>query len=226
MIWNDIGYLLSKNKYNENSLIVEFFTQKHGKSTGILFGASSKKIRNYLLIGNRFAINYSSKNNGKSGYFKIEIDKVNTPAFLENKIKLTSIIYSIDLIRYLTVENQENYNIYTSLDSFFTILQEENWLRKFIFWELKIFKLLGYDIKFKDYVIKDYIEGKTVFLVKTNNNKRILPNFLLDINENPINKEELFDGYKIVGDFFEKTILKPNNINFPNSRNELLYLLK
>ena len=94
------------------------------------------------------------------------------------------------------------------------------------FWELNIFKLLGYNVVFKDYVVKEEIDGKAKFLVKTNNHKRIFPNFLLDINQNPTNKEELFNGYKIVGDFFEKTILKQNNINFPNSRNQFLHLLK
>ena len=31
MIWDDAGFLISKNKYNENSLIVEIFTKDHGK---------------------------------------------------------------------------------------------------------------------------------------------------------------------------------------------------
>ena len=53
MYWNDIGFLLSQNKYNENSSIVEFFTEKHGKSSGIIFGATSKKIKGYLQIGNK-----------------------------------------------------------------------------------------------------------------------------------------------------------------------------
>ena len=28
MTWDDEGFLISKNKYNENSLIVEIFTKK------------------------------------------------------------------------------------------------------------------------------------------------------------------------------------------------------
>ena len=43
MNWDDKGFLLSKIKYSENSVIAEFFTYGHGKSTGIIFGASSKK---------------------------------------------------------------------------------------------------------------------------------------------------------------------------------------
>ncbi len=43
MNWDDTGFLLSKNKYNENSLIVEVFTKNHGKTSGIIFGGLSKK---------------------------------------------------------------------------------------------------------------------------------------------------------------------------------------
>ena len=43
MIWDDSGFLLSKNKYNENSLIVEIFTKDHGKTSGIILVAHQKK---------------------------------------------------------------------------------------------------------------------------------------------------------------------------------------
>ena len=57
MNWIDEGFLLNKNRYNENSLISEFFTRKHGKISGIIFGGTSKKIKNYLQIGNKIHIN-------------------------------------------------------------------------------------------------------------------------------------------------------------------------
>ena len=49
MIWDDKGFLLSKNRYSENSLIVEIFTKNYGKISGIVFGGTSKKIKNYFL---------------------------------------------------------------------------------------------------------------------------------------------------------------------------------
>ena len=62
MNWIDQGYLISKNTYNENSLIAEFFTKDHGKCSGIIFGGTSKKIKNYLQVGNKLHINYNYKN--------------------------------------------------------------------------------------------------------------------------------------------------------------------
>jgi len=37
MNWDDTGFLLSKNRYNENSLISELYTKNHGKISGIVF---------------------------------------------------------------------------------------------------------------------------------------------------------------------------------------------
>ena len=43
MNWDDSAYLLSKNRYSENSIIAEVFTENHGKISGIIFGGTSKK---------------------------------------------------------------------------------------------------------------------------------------------------------------------------------------
>ena len=226
MIWNDKGYLLSKNKYNENSIIAEVYSKNHGKVSGVIFGASSKKIKNYLLVGNKLHLNFNSKNDGRTGYLKVEIDSVTTPIYLDNKKKLSCIIYAMSILKLLTVENQKNINIYLLIDHFFEILKNNNWIKNFILWELQILKNIGYDIDFKNYVSNEIINGVDEYVVKSNYDKRIIPNFLINKKKNPKNNEELFKGLKLVGDYLNKTILKPNNINFPISRINFVNLLK
>ena len=123
MIWNDIGYLLSKNRYNENSLIAEIFTKNHGKVSGIIFGGTSKKIKNYLQIGNKIYINYNSKSENKIGYFKIEIEEAISPFYFDNSQKLSCISSAMNLIKLLTAESQKNIDIFILI---------ENWLLKII----------------------------------------------------------------------------------------------
>ena len=65
MNWQDKGYLLSLNKYNENSSIAEFYTENNGKIVGVIFGSTSKKIKSYLLIGNKFHINSKLREDGR-----------------------------------------------------------------------------------------------------------------------------------------------------------------
>jgi len=224
MIWQDKGFLLSINKYSENSVIADFYTENYGKTTGIIFGATSKKIKNYLLIGNKFHLNFASNQNGKVGYFKIEIDKIYTPFYLEEKKKLFCIIYTMNLVKILTMENQSNKTIYCLIENLFEILNEDFWLLNFIFWELKFYKIIGYHINFAEYVKNVQIEGDEKFIVESN--KKIIPNFLVDKSIIPKNNNEIINGFKIVGDFLEKTILRPNNIAFPISRVEFLNLIK
>ena len=61
MNWDDSAYLVSKNRYSENSIIAEVFTENHGKISGIIFGGTSKKIKNYLQLGNKVFVNFNSK---------------------------------------------------------------------------------------------------------------------------------------------------------------------
>ena len=132
MKFEDKAFLLNKNKYNENSVIAEFFTKNNGKVSGLIFGATSNKIKNFLLIGNLFNVQFNSKNQNKAGYFKIEIDKIFTPYFLDNKIKLNCILYSLNLIKILTVENQSNIKIFNQLVKLFDLLDTDDWIKNFI----------------------------------------------------------------------------------------------
>ena len=226
MIWSDSGYLLSKNKFSENSIIADFFTENYGKVSGVIYGATSKKIRNYLQIGNKFHINYSSKNENKLGYLKVEIEKVFTPLFFENKKKLSCIISSINLIKLLTVENQSNPKIYELIGNLYFFLDNKNWINKLIFWELELFKLLGYDLELKNIVREEFINNKKFYFVLNNNEKKIIPNFLVEKNNNIIDFDQLYSGLKLISDYLEKSILKPNNISHPKSRIDFLNLLK
>ena len=89
MNWDDNGYLISKNRYSENSIIAEVFTENYGKISGIIFGGTSKKIKNYLQIGNKIYVNYNSKNVSRIGYFKVEILKALSPLYFDDSQKLS-----------------------------------------------------------------------------------------------------------------------------------------
>ena len=106
MNWSDEGFLISKYRYNENSLIAELFTKDKGKISGIIFGGTSKKIKNYLQVGNKLHVNYNSKNENRIGYFKIEILNAYTPLYFDHKQKLSCITSAMNLIKILTAESQ------------------------------------------------------------------------------------------------------------------------
>jgi len=222
MIWDDTGFLLSKNKYSENSLIVEIFTKNHGKVSGIIFGGTSKKIKNYLQIGNQLYVNYNSKSENRVGHFKIEIQKAYSPIYFENAKKLNCIISAINLIKLLTAEQQSNIKIYNLIEDFYKKINKNDWLKEYIFWELDLLKTLGYDLELNNLANKRIVNNQIIYIVETTKEKKIVPNFLIEKNILVYDLNILLKGLKLVGDYMDKTILKPNNINFPITRNQFI----
>jgi|TARA_B100002052_G_scaffold18459_1_gene14676 DNA repair protein RecO (recombination protein O) len=226
MIWDDIGFLLSKNRYNENSLISDIYTKNFGKVSGIIFGGTSKKIKNYLQIGNKLYVSYNSKNEKSMGYFKIEIQDALSPLYFDNNQKLSCISSAMNLVRLLTAESQKNIKIYTLLEEFYLLLNSENWIKSYIFWELELFKSLGYDLDFENLVDEKIIDNKKQYISKSSTEKRIIPNFLIEKNSSNEDMNSLLTGLKLLSDYLEKSILKPNNLNQPLSRMQFINSLK
>ena len=226
MIWDDTGFLLFKNRYNENSLISEIYTKDHGKVSGIIFGGTSKKIKNYLQIGNKLYVNYNSKSENRIGYFKIEIQKPLSPFYFDNIQKLSCISSAMNLVRLLTAESQMNQNVYHLLENFYILLNDDNWIQKYIFWELDLFRILGYDLDLTNLVDKKIINNQIQYFSKSSSEKKIIPNFLIDKTQTSKDLKTLLNGLRLVSDYLEKSILKPNNLNQPISRLQFINSLK
>ena len=218
MNWTDQSFLLSKNRYSENSIIAELYTENRGKVSGIIFGGTSKKIKNYLQIGNKLHVNYNSKNDNRMGYLKIEILNAYSPLYFDHKQKLSCITSAMNLVKILTAERQTNNNVFLLIENLYKLLNYKDWLKEYIFWELDLLKLLGYDLELENLVEKNLEGSKTVYFANTQNEKKYVPNFLIEKNLVVSDINILLSGLKLVGDFLDKTILKPNNINHPNSR--------
>ena len=226
MNWIDKGFLLSKTRYSENSIIVELYTLDKGKVSGIIFGGTSKKIKNYLQLGNKLHVNYNSKNENRMGYFKIEILNAYSPFYFDHKQKLSCITSAMNLIKILTAEAQANKKVYSLIKDLFYLLNDQNWLKKYIFWELELLKLLGYDLELESLVEKNLEDNKTVYFATSYSEKKYVPNFLIEKDLEVTDINILLSGLKLVGDYLDKTVLKPNNLNYPNSRVIFLNSLK
>ena len=226
MIWDDSGFLLSKNKYSENSIIAEVYTKNHGKISGIIFGGTSKKIKNYLQIGNNLFVNYNSKSEGRIGYFKIEIQQALSPYYFDDQKKLSCISSAMHLIKLLTAESQQNQIIYNLINDFYIFLKNDDWIKNYVYWELELFKTLGFDLVFANLVDKKIINNQSKYISKSITEKKVIPNFLIDKTSETIDTKTLLDGLKLVGDYLDKTILKPNNLVHPISRLQFINTLK
>ena len=130
------------------------------------------------------------------------------------------------LIKLLTAEAQSNKEIFILIDNFFQILASDKWIQEYIFWELELLKLLGYDLELNNMVEKEVVDNQINYFVKSSTEKKDIPNFLIDKDYKNVDLKNLLKGFKLVTDYLEKSILKPNNLNLPISRTHFLNLLK
>ena len=226
MNWIDVGFLISKSRYSENSLISEFYTKNHGKVSGIIFGGTSRKIKNYLQVGNQLHINYNSKSLNKIGYFNVEILKVFSPIYFDNHQKLSCINSTMSLVKLLTADSQSNTKLFDLLEKFYSIIAKNVWLKDYILWELELFKTIGFDLELNNLVSKEFLNNEHVYVVKSKTENKVIPNFLIDKDVHIDDLATLLKGLKLVDDFLEKTILKPSNLNYPISRTSFINSLK
>ena len=84
----------------------------------------------------------------------------------------------------------------------------------------------GYNLNLKKIAKSEIFKNEKIYFVISNSEKKYIPNFLIDLNENDLDNQTLFNGLKLVGDFLEKNVLRPNNINYPISRLEFVNLFK
>ena len=124
----------------------------------------------------------------------------------------------MNLIKILTAESQSNIKVYVLIDNLFSIFKNDDWLKNYIFWELELLKILGYDLELENLVEKDIVENETVYYAISSTEKKYVPNFLIEKNLKVNDLKTLLNGLKLVSDYLDKTILKPNNLNYPNSR--------
>ncbi len=171
--WQDEGYLLSKNNFDENSLIIESFTLEHGKCAGIVYGGSSKKQKKNLQIGNKISLNWKAKGENRIGYFSTELIKPISPPFFDDKERAISILSACSILKILLPERQINKKIYLSFENFLISLFYDNWINLYIEWELSLVKELGYESENKN-TLKNNVKEALIF-----NKKLLIENFIL-----------------------------------------------
>ena len=171
MNWSDESFLISKNRYSENSLISEIYTKEQEKFQVLFLVELQRRLKTILQIGNKLHVNYSSKNENRIGYFKIEILNAYSPLYFDHKQKLSCITTAINLIKILTADSQTNNKVYDLINNLFLILKDEDWLKRYIFWELELLKLLGYDLELENLVEKDIVENETVYYASSSRKK-------------------------------------------------------
>ena len=211
MYWQDEGFLLSKNNFDENSIIIEAFTLHHGKYNGIVYGGSSRKQKRNFQIGNKILLNWKSKGQNKSGYFNIELIEAISPLFFDDKKRSICILAATSFLKILLPERQINKKIYNSFEKMLNNLKSDNWINLYIHWELALIKQLGFEI--------NLLSANNP--IEINNKLFTIPSLLLKNNIDKNSNNEIRDALIFNKNLLMENLITPNRLKFPLFRNIL-----
>ena len=218
MHWGDEGYLLSKNNFAENSIIIECFTLNHGKYTGIVYGGLSRKHKKNFQIGNKIFLNWKSKGENRSGYFNVELIKPVAPIFFDDKRKTACILSTTSILKILLPERQINKKIYNSFEKILNDLKTDNWIELYIHWELSLIKELGFEINF---LTTDNLKPKIKNSIVINNKSFKIPEIFFRRDKNIIYNNEIKEALIFNKNLLMENFILPNRLKFPLFRNLL-----
>ena len=213
MYWSDEGYLLSKNNYDENSIIIEAFTLNHGKCSGIVYGGASRKQKKIFQIGNKIFLNWKSKIENKPGYFSAELIKAISASFFEDKKRSICILSLTSILKILLPERQINKKVYDSFEFMINNLYAKNWIALYIEWELSLIKELGYEVNVQNKNNSNYIE--------INNKSLKIPKIFLKKKIDTIYNNEIKEALIFNKELLLENFINPNRLRFPLFRNIL-----
>ena len=213
MQWSDEGYLLSKNNFDENSIIIEAFTLNHGKYSGLVYGGASRKMKKIFQLGNKIFINLKSRGENKPGYFSVELIKPIAPSFFDDKKRSVCILSLTSILQILLPERQINKKIYDSFELMINNLNSDNWIELYIKWELSLIKELGYEVKFLNNGNNNFIE--------INNKSLKIPKIYLKNNVRTFYNNEIREALTFNKELLLENFINPSRLRFPLFRNIL-----
>jgi len=214
MNWEDEGYLLSKKKFRENAIIVSVFTKKYGKVSGIVYGGTSRKIKNYLQIGNKIFIIHNSKNRNKLGYLKTELIEPISPRYFDDKKRSYVLLSITDLLNSLLPDEESHNSIYLSLNNLIKNLENKNWPIIYSFWEVNLIRQLGFGFE-----TDKTNSSKEIISINIDNVLYKVPKFIIneeipeDFTAKTVNQALSFTRNLLLNKFY-----LPNNLFLPKSR--------
>ena len=208
MNWTDEGYLLSKNSYNENSIIIEAFTINHGKCSGIVYGGLARKNKSNFQVGNKIFLNWKSKGDNRLGYFTVELIKPITPFYFDDKKKLACILSAASILKILLPERQINKTIYSSFEKILNDLIHKEWIKLYINWEITLIKDLGFEINYNKSINKD-------IFIEINDKKFKVPKILMYEKSQKIYKTDVKEALVFNRNLLIENFILPNGLKIP-----------
>ncbi len=237
MKWQDEGIVLKVVKLGEYDGIVTIFTKNHGKRSGMVKAAYSKKIRPLVQLGNALHVIYRSRLDEQLGFYRIELISNYAVNVLTHSGKLNALKSATAIIDASIHFDQTLEFAYGLFRSLLISLSSESWASAYCRWEISLLGELGVGIDLSKCVVSGRVDNLMFVSPKSGSavcgekgepyaNKLLaLPSFL--INETSadavkITGQDISNSLRLSGFFIAKAHAQQSSKPLPCSRESLV----
>ncbi len=237
MQFRDEGYIVNIRKHGESSVILTVVSREHGKVTGYVRGALGKRKLSTFQLGNLVEFSAYSRVDDNMLTLGVELKTPFAVRFLNDAAKLRTLTSFCALSTACMPELQNLERFYYYVDSFFNLIDEDNWLTHYSYFEYYLLEFLGVGLDLSECVVTGTTENLAYVSPKSGRavcaeagfpyRSRLYkyPRFILERNYAP-SAEELADLLKMTEFFLCKNFFATHNLKFPECRANLAAIIK
>ncbi|MDA5556663.1 DNA repair protein RecO [Shimia sp. MMG029] len=146
MDWRDQGFVLSTRKHGETSVILEAFTESHGRHAGIVRGGISRKMTPILQPGGQVDLTWRARLSDHIGTYTVEPLR-SRAAVLGNRFSLAGLNAVTALLSFCLPDRAPYPALYHQSMQLLDLLgQQEVWPLAYLRWEMALLSELGYGL--------------------------------------------------------------------------------
>ncbi|PKQ11168.1 MAG: DNA repair protein RecO [Alphaproteobacteria bacterium HGW-Alphaproteobacteria-1] len=212
MEWRDQGILLGVRRHGEGSVILEVFTETHGRHAGLVRGGASRRMAPVLQPGAQVALEWRARLEDHLGTFRVEPVKSRAWTMGE-RLALAGLNAVCGLLLFALPEREAHPVLYRhSLILLDLLDQPEIWPLAYLQWELALLEEMGFGLDLRSCAVMgkgandlSYISPKTGRAVSRAGAgdwaDRLLPLPPCLLGQGPAPEAEIAQGFDITGHF-------------------------
>lgn len=234
MQWSEEGTVLSLRRHGENNVLLEFFTQQHGRHLGLVRGGRSQRMRSQLQPGNRLIATWRARLPEHLGTFSVEPVKLRAAVLMDDPMRLAA-LSSLCAMAGLIAEREPQNQLHDAFEIVINALEhDEVWPALLIRWELGLLEELGFGLDLTMCAATDTTEnliyvspksGRAVCAEAGEPYKTkllVLPPFLRGEGQMmALSNADIAAGFQLTGYFLQQHIYSARGVKFPEPRERL-----
>jgi DNA repair protein RecO (recombination protein O) len=166
--WRDEATLLSVRPFGETSVIVEVFSEEHGRDSGVVRGGTSRKMAPVLQPGAQLSVAWKARLDSHLGSFTVEPVRSRSATAMGDRLALAGLNAVCSLLSMVLPEREAHAPLYRRTVSLLDLLGDGDlWPLAYLRWEQALLEEMGFALDLSRCAATGATEGLAYVSPKT-----------------------------------------------------------